>query len=192
MLPGTQVLRQIGLGFAQPSQIDDPADACLPGHLSEMPRRLHVHLVEPRAAAHAVDQVVGAVDAGKGLRQRFAVQRVALNYLHPFRPGTRAHPRRAAGQDAHAMAFVKESWSQPAADVAGGAGDEDCCRWVHAGGKAGHGAGDDALATSCCQSCAMTLVTCSLSAVRKGTCESRSTTASGTGCPPHAHARGRG
>ena len=42
---------------------------------------------KPRAAPHAVDQVVGAVHPGQGSRQRLAVQRVALDDLDPLRPG---------------------------------------------------------------------------------------------------------
>ena len=78
---------QVGLRISQPSQIDDPPDPGFPGNLPEEPRRLHVQLVKPRAAPHAVDQVVGAVDAGKGARQRVPVERIALDDLNPLRPG---------------------------------------------------------------------------------------------------------
>ena len=125
------MLRQVGLGLAQPSQIDDPAEPGFPGNLPEEPCRLQVQLVEPRAAPHAVDQVVGAVHPCQGSRQRLAVQRFALDDLDRRRPRPRVHPRRATCQDTHTMAVVKKPGSPPAAEVAGGTGDEDGCGLGH-------------------------------------------------------------
>ena len=50
-------------------------------------------------------------------------------------PEPRTHPGGAAGQHTQAMTVIEKSRGEPAADVAGGAGYEDCCGVIHAGGE---------------------------------------------------------
>jgi len=92
---------------------------------AEAPRRRDVALVEPFAAGHAVDEVVGDIDAGQGLRKAGRPQHVAGRHLDVRQPVAPLESRRVADQAAHAMAGREKARHQPAAHVAGGAGDED-------------------------------------------------------------------
>ena len=80
-----------------------------------------------------MDQVVGGVDAGHGLRQRRGIEKVSAHHLRrrPDPWGERCgrvrgfEPLGVAGQDPQRPACVLDWMDQPSSDVAGAAGEQD-------------------------------------------------------------------
>jgi hypothetical protein len=106
---------------SQSSEIDDALHARLPCGRGEAPGGVAVALGEVSRSGHRMDEVVGRADAGHGAPERCLVEDVAG---HPF--GRRCRRDRGAPDEgAHRDASTLERLQEPAADVAGGAGQQD-------------------------------------------------------------------
>ena len=125
LLARAQVLREVGGGVAEPSEVDDAAHAGVGRGAAEGPRRGQVALVEPLPPRHGVHEVVRDVDVFHHGAERLRAQHVAGDCLHARSPVAPLQPHRVADQHAHAPAGVEEARDQTSADVPGGAGDED-------------------------------------------------------------------
>ena len=127
LLPRAQVLGEVGGGVAEAAEVDDAAArrraaAALPKALAAA----EVALAEALAPGHAVHQVVGDADAVQG-RRRASPGRSTSPATTSTRPAQSRPSSRCGSRDqhAHAPAGVEQARHQPAADVAGGAGDQD-------------------------------------------------------------------
>ena len=92
---------------------------------AEGPRRRQVALAIALASGHGVHEVVRDADAGQRRPERLGAQHVAGDDLDVPGPVAALEPLRVAHEHAHAPAGLEQARHQPAADVAGRAGDED-------------------------------------------------------------------
>ena len=99
-------------------------DPGVAGRVGERPGDRALGVLEVRPGADGVDQVVGDVDAGHRRGQGVGVGGVADGDLDVVEPGQVAQPLGVPGQDADPMARGQQLGHEPAADVAGGAGDQ--------------------------------------------------------------------
>ena len=119
------MLGEITLGIAQAAEVDDALNPNSPGSLTEIERRLVVSLVEGFATSHAVDQVVGSGRAAQRRLESLRSQNIGLDHFDLVEPRAPAEARSVAHHHAHAVAGLQQPRHQPAADIAGGAGDGD-------------------------------------------------------------------
>ena len=67
-LSGAKVGRKVGLGVSEAAEVDDAVDASLLGGYAEVAGGLQVQFLKAGGPCHAVDEVVGAIDALQGFR----------------------------------------------------------------------------------------------------------------------------
>jgi hypothetical protein len=87
----------------------------------ERARGRHVACVEVVSGAHAVDEVVGDLDARQRRVERGWLEHVAPHDLDGRAPGAPLQPPGVAGQAAHVVPAREQPRHEPPADVAGGA-----------------------------------------------------------------------
>ena len=115
----------VGTSGARPPEVDDPADACLPGRSAERAGGCSGRSARSRDGAQRVDQVVGDVDVVPSPRRsESAVGGVGADDLDVSGPRAVAQALRVTGHDPHPVAGGEQLGDQPAADVAGRSGDE--------------------------------------------------------------------
>ena len=124
LLARAKVTRQVGRGVAQAAEVDDASDAGRGRGAAEGPRRGQVALAIALAPGHGVHEVVGHADAGQRRPERLGAQHVAGDDLDATGPVAALEALRVAHEHAHAPAGLEQARHQPAADVAGRAGDE--------------------------------------------------------------------
>lgn len=124
---GELPLRYAGRGKA--AEIDDTPDARGVGLFGEDPGGLAVGPLEAGSGAEGVDEVVGDVDVPHGVADGLGVGHVAAYGLGPVGPGVVAQFRGRTGEAAHPVPGVQQLRHEPAADVAGGAGDQTVECW---------------------------------------------------------------
>ncbi len=106
------------------AQVDDAAHAGGAGLLGEGARGPAVGLLEVAPGAQGVHEVVGDVDALHGGGERRGVGDVAPDGLRLARPGVVAQFLGGAGEAPDPVSGLDQLGDEPAADVAGGAGDQ--------------------------------------------------------------------
>lgn len=124
---GAQMGREVPVGNAargESAQVDDAADAGGAGLLGEVPGGQAVGVLEVPPGAEGVHEVVGDVHVLQGGGERRGVGDVTADDLRLPRPGVVAQFLRGAGEAAHPVARGDELGHEPAADVAGGSGDQ--------------------------------------------------------------------
>lgn len=127
---GAQMGREVPVGNparGESAQVDDAADAGGAGLLGEVPCGQSVGVLEVAPRAEGVHEVVGDVHVLQGGQERRGVGDVASDDLRLPRPGVVAQLLRGAGEAAHPVARGDELGDEPAADVAGGSGDQAPC-----------------------------------------------------------------
>ena len=107
----------------EPGEVDDPADTVGAHGAREVGGGRPVGLGEV-VAAHPVDQVEDRVHALARVRDLVGIERVHHHGLDPVRP-PRHLPLGVGRGGADVVAALEEQRHQPAADVAGGTGDQD-------------------------------------------------------------------
>ncbi len=125
--PGAQVGGEGTLGYArrgESAQVDDPPDPGGVRLLGEDPGGPAVGVLEARAGAEGVHQVVGHVDPAHGLGDGRGVRDIAAHRLDVLRPGMIAQLAGGAGQTPDPVTGPQQLRHQPAADVSGRPGDQ--------------------------------------------------------------------
>ena len=117
-----QVRRQRPVGV-QAAEVDDAAHAAVARRPGDDRRGTPVDRREV-AVDQGVDEEVHDIDPHAGAPHGVLVEQVAAHHLGIAGPRDVAQLRGVAHQAAHGVALGQEPRGQPAADVAGGAGDE--------------------------------------------------------------------
>src|SRR6185436_7696720 len=100
------------------AQIHDALDPGGPGGIGEDARRVAVPLLERRASAQGMDQVIGHIDIRQSLPHRSPVQGVGYCDLDVAGPGPVAELPRVASYAPDGMPRGDQLRDQPPADVA--------------------------------------------------------------------------
>ncbi len=100
------------------------------GRLGKMLRGGEIPPEEVGPAALGVQQEESGIHAPQRVFERAGLERVPRRHLHLVHPRPPGQPLPVAGQDAHAVSGFQQPRGQPAADVAGDAGDQDARRLI--------------------------------------------------------------
>ena len=118
--------RELGVGLAQATQVDDALHTVSGRSLGEVLRSLLITAGKFAAVRHAVNEIVGCIHILERGDQARRFQHIAhgnLNLVHPLAPGQ--SPGTAPHQDAHKIAAFQQTRHQASPHVAGHAGHQD-------------------------------------------------------------------
>jgi len=126
----------LGDGTLRPgsAEVDDPLDAGRGCGIAEVAGGFVVEAGEAASGAHGVDEVAGGLDAGEGGGEGLGAEGIGGDGFDAG-PGARLEHLEAAGRGADAVAAFGEERDEVAADVAGGAEDEDVHGFAGAAGS---------------------------------------------------------
>ena len=125
----------LGIVGAEPSEVDDAAQAGVGGGRPEIGGGNSIEVGEVLSRCHRVDQIQRRLAPRYRFLHRRGIEKVTLHHFDPMSPRMEGKLRRGTGETPDLIAGVEQPGDDASSDVAGGAGDENAHGRANLGAK---------------------------------------------------------